>query len=158
MKKPRTVAIIQARMGSTRLFGKVMMNFAGRPLLAYLVERISRSRTLDTIVVAILSAANSKVFSTLNIRFRFTESCRAQSFSTPEICCQARRIPVFPTCVMPLAVDCVTNYRSDRFVWTTESILTRSATKTMARSISASASRFKRVVAAVSDRRIICRG
>ncbi len=52
MKKPRTVAIIQARMGSTRLFGKVMMNIAGRPLLAYLVERISRSRTLDTIVVA----------------------------------------------------------------------------------------------------------
>ncbi len=52
MKKPRTVAIIQARMGSTRLFGKVMMNFAGRPLLAYLVERISRSRTLDSIVVA----------------------------------------------------------------------------------------------------------
>ena len=52
MKKPRTVAIIQARMGSSRLFGKVMMNIAGRPLLAYLVERISRSRTLDTILVA----------------------------------------------------------------------------------------------------------
>jgi spore coat polysaccharide biosynthesis protein SpsF len=52
MNKPRTVAIIQARMGSTRLFGKVMMNLAGRPLLAYLVERISRSRTLDGIVVA----------------------------------------------------------------------------------------------------------
>jgi spore coat polysaccharide biosynthesis protein SpsF len=29
-----------------------MMNIAGRPLLAYLVERISRSRTLDAIVVA----------------------------------------------------------------------------------------------------------
>jgi len=52
MKKPRTVAIIQARMGSSRLFGKVMMNIAGRPLLAYLVERISRSRTPDTILVA----------------------------------------------------------------------------------------------------------
>jgi spore coat polysaccharide biosynthesis protein SpsF len=52
MKKPRTVAIIQARMGSTRLFGKVMMHIAGRPLLAYLTDRISRSRTLDGIVVA----------------------------------------------------------------------------------------------------------
>ncbi|HEY2382960.1 MAG TPA: glycosyltransferase family protein [Terriglobia bacterium] len=52
MKQPRTVAIIQARMGSTRLPGKVMMKIAGRPLLVYLVERISRSRTLDAIVVA----------------------------------------------------------------------------------------------------------
>jgi spore coat polysaccharide biosynthesis protein SpsF len=52
MKTPRTVAIVQARMGSTRLSGKVMMNLAGRSLLAYLIERISRAQTLDSIVVA----------------------------------------------------------------------------------------------------------
>jgi spore coat polysaccharide biosynthesis protein SpsF len=52
MKKPRTVAIIQARMGSRRLPGKVMMRIGERPLLVYLVERISKAPTLDNIVVA----------------------------------------------------------------------------------------------------------
>jgi spore coat polysaccharide biosynthesis protein SpsF len=52
MKRPRTVAIVQARMGSRRLPGKVMMKIGGRPLLVYLVERISKARALDAIVVA----------------------------------------------------------------------------------------------------------
>jgi spore coat polysaccharide biosynthesis protein SpsF len=51
-KPQKTVAIIQARMGSSRLPGKVIMKIGGRPLLVYLVERISRARTLDAIVVA----------------------------------------------------------------------------------------------------------
>ena len=52
MKRPRTVAIVQARLGSRRLPGKVMMKIGGRPLLVYLVERISKARVLDAIVVA----------------------------------------------------------------------------------------------------------
>ena len=51
-KKPKTVAIVQARMGSTRLFGKVLMDFTGRSMLAYLTERISRASSLDSVVVA----------------------------------------------------------------------------------------------------------
>ncbi len=50
--KRRTVAIIQARMGSNRLPGKVMMPLGRRSVLAYLIERISSARNLDSIVVA----------------------------------------------------------------------------------------------------------
>ena len=39
-------------MGSTPLPGKVLMRIGGRPLLGYLVDRISRARTLDAIIVA----------------------------------------------------------------------------------------------------------
>lgn len=46
------VAIIQARMSSTRLPGKVLMPLAGRPVLAHVVERLRHCRTLDGIAVA----------------------------------------------------------------------------------------------------------
>src|SRR5215213_6388455 len=51
-RPPRTVALIQARMGSRRLPGKMLADVGGRPLLARLVERIRPAQTLDAIVVA----------------------------------------------------------------------------------------------------------
>jgi len=48
----RTVAIIQARMGSTRLPGKVLMDLSSEPMLARVVERTRRARTVDEVVVA----------------------------------------------------------------------------------------------------------
>ena len=48
----RTIAIVQARMGSTRLPGKVMREVAGRPMIDLLLERLARATWVDGIVVA----------------------------------------------------------------------------------------------------------
>lgn len=47
----RTGAIIQARMSSTRLPGKVLLPILGRPMLARQIERVQRS-TADEVIVA----------------------------------------------------------------------------------------------------------
>lgn len=46
------IGIIQARMGSSRLPGKVLMEIDGEPLLKIQLERIKQSKLLDNIVVA----------------------------------------------------------------------------------------------------------
>jgi spore coat polysaccharide biosynthesis protein SpsF len=48
----KVVAIIQARMGSTRLPGKILKKVLGRPLLEYQIERVRRSRFIHQIVIA----------------------------------------------------------------------------------------------------------
>ncbi|MDD2859396.1 MAG: glycosyltransferase family protein [Candidatus Nanopelagicales bacterium] len=47
-----TLAIVQARMGSTRLPGKVLLPLAGAPMLQRQLERIQRASLIDTLVVA----------------------------------------------------------------------------------------------------------
>ncbi len=48
----KTVAIIQARLGSTRLPGKVCLDLAGEPMLARVVHRVRRARRVDEVLVA----------------------------------------------------------------------------------------------------------
>ena len=52
----RCVAIIQARMGSTRLPGKVLMGLAGHHALHYVVRAAREIRGVDEVVVATSSA------------------------------------------------------------------------------------------------------
>ena len=52
----RVVAIVQARMGSSRLPGKVLMDVGGNTALARTIIRLSRSTRIDEIVVATTTA------------------------------------------------------------------------------------------------------
>lgn len=46
------VAIVQARMGSSRLPGKSMADIEGKPMLWHVVERVKRASLVDRVVVA----------------------------------------------------------------------------------------------------------
>jgi len=48
----KVVALVQARMGSTRLPGKVLRAIVGKPMIELLLARLSQSSELDEIVVA----------------------------------------------------------------------------------------------------------
>ena len=52
MKNENPIAIIQARMGSSRLPGKVLMPLAGKPALWHLIDRLKYSKSINDIVVA----------------------------------------------------------------------------------------------------------
>ena len=52
MSNPKTLAIVQARMSSTRFPGKVLADLQGKPMVIQQLERISQSQSLDAIVVA----------------------------------------------------------------------------------------------------------
>ena len=47
-----TTAIIQARMGSTRLPGKVLKEVDGEPLLKFMINRVLDSKLVDKVVIA----------------------------------------------------------------------------------------------------------
>lgn len=51
-RDPSVLAIIQARMGSSRLPGKVLANISGEPLIIREVIRVRRAQTLGQVVVA----------------------------------------------------------------------------------------------------------
>jgi len=49
---PRVIASIEARMGSSRLPGKVLADICGQPALKRLLRRLRRCKTLDGIILA----------------------------------------------------------------------------------------------------------
>ena len=64
-RRPRVVAIVSARMASTRYPGKAMVPLAGRPLLAVLLERVASARGLEGVVLATSSSRENDVLARL---------------------------------------------------------------------------------------------
>lgn len=65
----KTVAIIQARMGSTRLPGKVLMKLQDKSVLEHVVERVKQADLLDEIVVATTTSPEDDVLATEATRY-----------------------------------------------------------------------------------------
>lgn len=60
------IAVIQARMGSTRFSGKTMASIAGRPLLWHIIERLKRSVYLTKIILATSEAKENDILEELS--------------------------------------------------------------------------------------------
>ena len=69
---PRVVLIIQARMGSSRLPGKSMLDLAGEPLVGRILERLQRCEKLDEIVLAIPDTDKDRVLAPLAAKYGVT--------------------------------------------------------------------------------------
>ena len=95
MTTPRMAIIVFARMSSSRLSGKVLMDFGGRPLLAHM---IARARVLDYPVIV----ATSRQDEDADVA-ALAERCGALTFRGPL------------DNVLQRAVDCAREYGLDAF-------------------------------------------
>lgn len=64
----RTIAIIQARLGSTRFPRKVLADLCGQPMLWHVLERVKRARCVQDIVLAIPQESESHLLEAIAIR------------------------------------------------------------------------------------------
>jgi spore coat polysaccharide biosynthesis protein SpsF (cytidylyltransferase family) len=55
----KTLAIIQARLSSTRLPRKALMSIGGKPMIRHVVDRVCQIEGVDTVVVAVPNGADA---------------------------------------------------------------------------------------------------
>lgn len=67
----RVVGVVQARMGSTRLPGKILADIAGRPMLALVRQRLARAAAVDEVVVATTTNDKDRPITELAARMGF---------------------------------------------------------------------------------------
>ena len=87
----KNVAIIQARLGSSRLPAKVLRDVRGRAMLYRVVRRVQECRYVDQVVVA---TSNESVYSTVVRKASMSSKDRIWMFSADT---QRRRLRTKPT-------------------------------------------------------------
>jgi spore coat polysaccharide biosynthesis protein SpsF len=75
----RIVAVIQARMWSSRLPGKMMLSLHGHPIIEWVVRRVTSAKRLDDVVVAIPDTRDDDILALF-----ITENLRAKVYRGSE--------------------------------------------------------------------------
>lgn len=121
----RTIAIIQARMGSTRLRGKVLIDLNGESVLGRVMLRVARSKILDNAIVATSDCPADDAVAELCVRrdwpcFRGSEDDvldryyrAALSFSAQTIVRITSDCPLIDPEVIDLVIDAYQNQAVD---------------------------------------------
>ena len=68
----QVAVILQARTGSSRLPGKVLADLAGRPMLAFLVERLKRCSAVDRVLLATTDSPEDDALASLGEKLGLT--------------------------------------------------------------------------------------
>jgi spore coat polysaccharide biosynthesis protein SpsF len=61
MKNQKIIALIQARMGSSRLPGKILMDLEGQPVIWHIWQRLKNVSKIDEVVVATSTDSSNKI-------------------------------------------------------------------------------------------------
>lgn len=100
----KTVAIIQARMGSTRLPDKVLMPVLGKPILGWMLDRLATCSDLNEVIVATTTNVRDDVIADLAVTMGY-KVYRGSEDDVLDRYYQAA-ITVKPDVVVRLTADC----------------------------------------------------
>jgi spore coat polysaccharide biosynthesis protein SpsF len=100
----RTVAIIQARMGSNRLPGKVLMPILGKPMLGHIVDRVRTVPSINQVVVAVPNDGANEVLRRFCADNRITHFAGSETDVLDRYYQAARQFEADP--VIRITADC----------------------------------------------------
>jgi spore coat polysaccharide biosynthesis protein SpsF len=100
----KTVAIIQARMGSTRLPNKVLMPVLGKPLLGWMLDRVATCAEVSEVIIATTTNVRDDVIA----GFAESEGCKVYRGSEDDVLDRFYQAAcmVQPDAVARITADC----------------------------------------------------